>query len=110
VFSTATPMPTEHAVISTLPDEEGGTVEQFYNGLGLSTASCIYTTVKSPELRICSIDYTIGSGLVIITTTTNPGGDAGSRGQHRCLRQRPRLRHADPTNDAGSDVTTMVSC
>jgi hypothetical protein len=55
VFSTATPMPTEHAVISTLPDEEGGTAEQ-------------------------------------------------------CLRQRPRLRHADPTNDPGSDVTTMVSC
>jgi hypothetical protein len=27
VFSTATPMPTEHAVMPTLPDEEGGTVD-----------------------------------------------------------------------------------
>jgi hypothetical protein len=32
VFSTATPIPSEHAVIPTFPDEEGGTVEQFYNG------------------------------------------------------------------------------
>jgi SAM-dependent methyltransferase len=32
VFSTATPIPAEHAVIPAFPDEEGGTVEQFYNG------------------------------------------------------------------------------
>lgn len=32
VFSTATPIPTEHAVIPAFPDEEGGTVEQFYSG------------------------------------------------------------------------------
>jgi SAM-dependent methyltransferase len=32
VFSTATPVPAEHAVIPAFPDEEGGTVEQFYRG------------------------------------------------------------------------------
>jgi hypothetical protein len=44
--------------------------------VGLSTASCIYTTVKTPELRICSIDYTIGSSLIATTgfiDSTNPG-------------------------------------
>jgi hypothetical protein len=30
VFSTATPVPTEHAVIPVFPDEEGGTAERFY--------------------------------------------------------------------------------
>jgi 2-polyprenyl-3-methyl-5-hydroxy-6-metoxy-1,4-benzoquinol methylase len=30
VFSTATPVPAEHAVIPVFPEEEGGTVEQFY--------------------------------------------------------------------------------
>lgn len=30
VFSTTTPVPAEHAVIPAFPDEEGGTVEQFY--------------------------------------------------------------------------------
>jgi len=30
VFSTATPVPAEHAVIPVFPDDEGGTVEQFY--------------------------------------------------------------------------------
>jgi 2-polyprenyl-3-methyl-5-hydroxy-6-metoxy-1,4-benzoquinol methylase len=30
VFSTATPVPAEHAVISVFPDVEGGIVEQFY--------------------------------------------------------------------------------
>jgi SAM-dependent methyltransferase len=32
VFSTATQVPAEHAVIPAFPDEEGGTVEQFYSG------------------------------------------------------------------------------
>lgn len=32
VFSTATPVPAEHAVVPVFPDEEGGTVEQFYQG------------------------------------------------------------------------------
>ena len=32
VFSTATPIPAEHAVIPAFPEEEGGTVEQFYRG------------------------------------------------------------------------------
>jgi SAM-dependent methyltransferase len=32
LFSTATPVPDEHAVIPVFPDEEGGTVEQFYDG------------------------------------------------------------------------------
>ena len=44
--------------------------------VGLSTASCVYTTVKSPELRICSIDYTIGAALIATTgfiDSTNPG-------------------------------------
>jgi SAM-dependent methyltransferase len=31
LFSTATPVPAEHAAIPVFPDEEGGTVEQFYN-------------------------------------------------------------------------------
>ncbi len=30
VFSTATPVPAEHAVIPVFPEEEGGTVERFY--------------------------------------------------------------------------------
>lgn len=32
LFSTATPVPAEHAAIPVFPDEEGGTVEQFYAG------------------------------------------------------------------------------
>lgn len=32
LFSTATPIPDEHAAIPVFPDEEGGTVEQFYRG------------------------------------------------------------------------------
>jgi SAM-dependent methyltransferase len=32
LFSTATPVPGEHAVIPVFPDQEGGTVEQFYGG------------------------------------------------------------------------------
>jgi hypothetical protein len=32
VFSTATQVPAEHAVIPAFPDEEGGIVEQFYSG------------------------------------------------------------------------------
>jgi len=32
LFSTATPIPAEHAVIPAFPEEEGGTVEQFYRG------------------------------------------------------------------------------
>jgi SAM-dependent methyltransferase len=32
VFSTATPVPAEHAVIPVFPEEEGGTVEQLYDG------------------------------------------------------------------------------
>ena len=32
LFSTATPVPGEHEVIPVFPDEEGGTVEQFYDG------------------------------------------------------------------------------
>jgi SAM-dependent methyltransferase len=32
VFSTATPIPVEHAVIPVFPDDEDGTVEQFYRG------------------------------------------------------------------------------
>jgi SAM-dependent methyltransferase len=32
LFSTATPVPDEHAAIPVFPDEEGGTVEQFYDG------------------------------------------------------------------------------
>lgn len=32
MFSTATPVPAEHAVIPAFPDQEGGTVEQFYGG------------------------------------------------------------------------------
>jgi 2-polyprenyl-3-methyl-5-hydroxy-6-metoxy-1,4-benzoquinol methylase len=32
VFSTATPVPAGHAVIPVFPDEEGGTVERFYQG------------------------------------------------------------------------------
>jgi hypothetical protein len=30
VFSTATPVPAEHAVVPVFPDEEGGVVERFY--------------------------------------------------------------------------------
>ncbi len=30
VFSTATPVPAEHAAIPVFPDDEGGTVERFY--------------------------------------------------------------------------------
>ena len=30
VFSTATPIPAEHAVVPVFPDEEGGVVERFY--------------------------------------------------------------------------------
>lgn len=30
VFSTATPVPVEHAVVPVFPDEEGGSVERFY--------------------------------------------------------------------------------
>jgi SAM-dependent methyltransferase len=30
LFSTATPVPSEHAIIPVFPDEEGGTVERFY--------------------------------------------------------------------------------
>jgi SAM-dependent methyltransferase len=32
VFSTATPVPAEHAVVPVFPDEEGGGVERFYQG------------------------------------------------------------------------------
>lgn len=32
LFSTATPVPGEHAAIPVFPDKEGGTVELFYNG------------------------------------------------------------------------------
>src|SRR5262249_12101459 len=32
MFSTATPVPAEHAVIPVFPDEEGGIVERFYQG------------------------------------------------------------------------------
>jgi SAM-dependent methyltransferase len=32
LFSTATPVPDEHAAIPVFPDEEGGIVEQFYGG------------------------------------------------------------------------------
>jgi SAM-dependent methyltransferase len=32
LFSTATPLPTEHAVIPVFPDTEGGVVERFYDG------------------------------------------------------------------------------
>lgn len=32
LFSTATPVPGEHLAIPVFPDEEGGTVEQFYSG------------------------------------------------------------------------------
>ena len=32
LFSTATPVPDEHATIPVFPDAEGGTVEQFYGG------------------------------------------------------------------------------
>jgi hypothetical protein len=31
VFSTATPVPSEHAVVPVFPDEEGGIVECFYH-------------------------------------------------------------------------------
>jgi SAM-dependent methyltransferase len=33
VFSTATPVPAEHAVVPVFPDEEGGVVERFYQDL-----------------------------------------------------------------------------
>jgi SAM-dependent methyltransferase len=32
LFSTATPVPAEHAVVPVFPDDEGGTVERFYRG------------------------------------------------------------------------------
>lgn len=32
LFSTATPVPAEHAVVPVFPDDEGGTVERFYQG------------------------------------------------------------------------------
>ena len=32
VFSSATPVPAGHAAIPVFPDEEGGTVERFYQG------------------------------------------------------------------------------
>ena len=32
LFSTAPPVPDAHATIPVFPDEEGGTVEQFYGG------------------------------------------------------------------------------
>jgi hypothetical protein len=53
-----------------------GRVHLHGKAVGLSTASCVYTTVKSPELRICSVDYTIGTALIATTgfiDSTNPG-------------------------------------
>lgn len=32
LFSTATPVPAEHSVVPVFPDDEGGTVERFYEG------------------------------------------------------------------------------
>jgi hypothetical protein len=81
--------------------------------VGLSTASCVYTTVKSPELRICSIDYTIGRGLIATTgfiDSTNPGAAVtlvveGGTGAFANDRGYGTLT---PTN-AGSDVTLYLT-
>jgi hypothetical protein len=81
--------------------------------VGLSTASCVYTTVKTPELRICSIDYTIGSGLIATAgyiDSTNPGAAVtlvveGGTGAFANDRGYGTLT---PTN-AGSDVTLYLT-
>lgn len=81
--------------------------------VGLSTASCVYTTIKRPELRICSIDYTIGSSLIATTgfiDSTNPGAAVTLvvEGGTGAFANDSGYGILTPTN-AGSDVTLHLT-
>ncbi len=44
---------------------------------GLSTAQCTFTVTKGPVLRICTVDYALGNGLIVTSGYIDgPGKDA----------------------------------
>jgi hypothetical protein len=44
---------------------------------GLSTAQCTFTDTKGPVLRVCTVDYALGNGLIVTSGYINgPGKDA----------------------------------
>jgi hypothetical protein len=44
---------------------------------GLSTAQCTFTDTKGPVLRVCTVDYALGNGLIVTSGYANgPGKEA----------------------------------
>jgi hypothetical protein len=90
-----------------------GRVIEHGKAVGLSTAACTYTIVKIPELRVCTIDYTVGKALLATTgfiDSTNPGAAvtlvvAGGTGAFKDVRGYGELV---PT-PAGSNVTFYLA-
>jgi hypothetical protein len=41
---------------------------------GLSTAQCTYTDTRGPVLRVCTVDYALGNGLIVTSGYINGAG------------------------------------
>ena len=54
-----------------------GKVIRFGAPDGLSTAQCTYTDTAGPVLRVCTVDYALGNGLIVTSGYANgPGKEA----------------------------------
>ena len=54
-----------------------GRVSGYGGPAGLSTAQCTFTDTKGPVLRVCTVDYALGNGLIVTSGYINgPGKDA----------------------------------
>jgi hypothetical protein len=54
-----------------------GRVSEYGGPGGLSTAQCTFTDTKGPVLRVCTVDYALGNGLIVTSGYINgPGQDA----------------------------------
>jgi hypothetical protein len=79
--------------------------------IGLSTASCTATHVKKPQLLLCTVDYSLSSGLITTTGYSNNGGASvtlvvtGGTGAFREVRGYGKLQRTN----TGSKVTLHLT-
>jgi SAM-dependent methyltransferase len=73
VFSTATPIPAEHAVVPVFPDEEGGVVERFY--LNWDMLLHAYQRGRHEHSHPALTSHVHSHIKLIATRRTGPAGD-----------------------------------